>query len=556
MTAAASNASLLPLLTAPLLFFLVTYGLAWPVARRLALAPVERLGVSTLLSTVGVFLVAWGIYVFTLPWTLVWVLPVAAAAGFFLGREALREVWADRLARSLVVGHVILTAGCLGWLALIFSYGGGGWTGDWFEHWERAVFFLQRGPLDQKFIGYYALPARPPLANVVTAAFLGLTRVDFAVYQVISTLGSGLAFVPAALLVRRFGGGPRAFAVLVVLLLVSPPFLQNGTFTWTKLPTAFFTLFGLYFFLSAQAAPATSRLPALLVALSLAAAVSAHYSGAPYILLLGVAWLWLRVRHTALAFVVGAAFVACWLGWLLSTYGVAGTFLSNSSVTAAAPSVGGQAVRALANLRDSLIPHFIRPFDTSLITQGNAWGRWRDWLFQAYQLNVILSLGSVAWLGIAVALRRVWPAAPWRARAFWTFFCVGAVIVGVCAHGGRDTWGLAHICLLPLVVLGLAFLAAQWSSLSRGWRGVLVVGGIVDFLCGIALHFVLQSLGPSHIAGFGDGSRINYDAKTFHQLRFLGDVLPASPLLLGALIAAVLALALLRACREPAAIEA
>ena len=102
-------------------------------------------------------------------------------------------------------------AGAWAGLWLVASYSGGGWTSDWFEHWERTQFFLDRWPLDTKFLGFGALPARPPLANLVTGALLAVTRQDFAHYQFFTTLLNSLAFLPAALLARRFdqrlGGG-------------------------------------------------------------------------------------------------------------------------------------------------------------------------------------------------------------------------------------------------------------------------------------------------------------------------------------------------------------
>ena len=53
-------------------------------------------------------------------------------------------------------------------------------------------------------------------------------------------------------------------------------------------------------------------------------------------------------------------------------------------------------------------------------------------------------------------LIRHWPAAAAPRRWFWTAFISGAILLGVAVHGARDTWGLAHICLQAVVVLGLA----------------------------------------------------------------------------------------------------
>jgi hypothetical protein len=64
--------------------------------------------------------------------------------------------------------------------------------------------------------------------------------------------------------------------------------------------------------------------------------------------------------------------------------------------------------------------------------------------------------------------------------------------LGVAAHGARDVWGLTHICLQALVLLGLALLAARWRLLGRGWQRALIAGATLDLAAGIALHFAVQ----------------------------------------------------------------
>ena len=73
---------------------------------------------------------------------------------------------------------------CVSFLSFVKNYSGGAWTGDSYEHWERALYFLRMWGHDRAFIGLYQLPARPPLANVLAAGFLRLTSVDYAHYQI------------------------------------------------------------------------------------------------------------------------------------------------------------------------------------------------------------------------------------------------------------------------------------------------------------------------------------------------------------------------------------
>lgn len=546
----------------------VTLGLAWPVAARLSLAPAEKIVASAALSLFGVFLAAWGVYTMALPQAVLWIVPVFAAAGLLPGWRSLRETVRDPEARELVIGQLFMTGWCIGWLSFVITYSGGGWALDWFEHWERARFFLERWPHDRLFLAFYPVPARPPLANVVTGAFLALTRVDFAHFQLLSTVFGSLVFLPAALLARRFGGGRNAIAALAVLLMLNPLFLQNATFAWTKLPTAFFVLTALYFFLRAHDADAP-RPAATLFALCLAAGILTHFSAGPYAVALALGWVTLGRRRwrdqawwrtTLLAGLTGGLVLTTWFGWSLATYGVQGTFFSNTSAILHDPTPGAQFAKMTLNLRDTVVPHFLRPVESPILDQASTWGRARDWFFQLYQVNLLFGLGSVAWVALLVALRRAWREDGSGRRVFWAGFVGLVIVLGVCTHGTRDVWGLAHICLQSLVVLGLAVLAARWRELGSRWRTALVAGATVDFTTGIAFHFAVEnyaldrwfSQGRSAdemMLSYTEAGRFNIAAKVQNQIAFFGDVFTPTPALVLPLLAALFALAVLRAAR-------
>lgn len=551
-----------------LAFLGLAFGLAWPVAARLPFTSAEKILASVALSLLGAFSFAWLVYTWNWPAQALWALPALGVAGLALGARPLAEAWRDTDGRAVLVGQVLVTAWCLGWLATISSYAGGGWTGDWFEHWERARFFLEHQPLGQKFLASYPLAARPPLANVLTAAFLAVTRADFAHYQIASTLLASLVFLPAALLARRFGRDARAIAICTVLFLVNPLLVQNATFAWTKLPAALGVLTALYFFLRTQerGAPLAA---AVLFAASLATGLLAHYSAGPYAVMLALGWIglgWARrherewQRATVLGFLTGTAVLTMWFGWALAHYGAHETFASNTSITEAATYHGSQAKKIALNLRDTLVPHFFRSPDPTFIAQRNLLGRWSDWFFQSYQLNLLLACGSVAWLAIAGELLRARRTATARDRVFWGGFLAGVFLLGVGTHGARDEWGLAHICLPALVLLGVAYLAARWSTLSRAWRTALIVGATLDLLAGIVLHGVLQTFAfgrwfaptPNDVfAGYSRPTLMNLRGKIVNDLAFVPDVFPVSLWLVFALLAALLLLALVEAGPRP-----
>lgn len=549
----------LTFLAAGLLFAGMTLGLAWPLVARARLDPAEKLVAAAALSLLGIFLVGWLGFVAKLPVGLHWILPALALAGLLIRRAELRATWRDPVARELAVGQILVTAWCLGWLALVATYSGGGWAADWYEHWERTRFFLDRGAADAVFIEHASVTARPPLANVVIAALLSLTRANFAHYQLFSTLLASLAFAPAAMLARR-AGSPAAIPVTAGLFMLNPMFVQNATFAWTKLPSAFFVLAALGFFLRAATAKQPQK-PALLFSACLAAALLTHYSAGPFAVVLAVAWMvrtgtrradanwWLA---TGAAVGIGAIVLTLWFGWAFSMYGASGTLLANTSVQAADATVGGQVTRMGLNLRDTLVPHFLRTLDPALITQSSPWGYWRDWFFQCYQVNLILAFGSVAWLVLAVALRRTWVGATPAARWCWAAAVGATIVLGVGVHGARDTWGLAHICLQPVVLAGLVLLAACAPALPRAWLLLLGAGAAIDCTFGLALHFGVQHLafdrwlGPGRdfdaiFATYNQVAYMNVAAKVQHQLEFFSDALdlplPLIALGLGAALA-------------------
>ena len=553
------------------LFCLVGVGLAWPLAARLSLDPAEKL---------AAYLFAFAVYVLDLPRATFLALPLVAAAGLIMGRRTLVGVLGDRDARALLIGQLLLIGWSVGWLLLIVSYSGGGWAGDWFEHWERTRFFLLHLPRDIKLLGVYPLPARPPLANLVTGALLAVTGATFSGYQLVTTLLNCLVFLPAALLARRFclRTEPQApadrsrvvIAVLVALLMVNPSFVENTTFAWTKLITAFFILSALYFFLRTQdSTPAPAAAP--LCAASLAGGLLAHYSAGPYVLLLVAAWFALGHRRwrdatfwrqTAVMGLVGGLILATWFGWSFATYGARGTLLSNTSATALGDRDTNQLLKIVLNLRDTFVPHFLRPVDGAFLAQRSPWGYWRDWFFQLYQVNLFLIFGSVAWLVLGRELIQGARSASASSRWFWAVFCGGAVFVGVAVHGDRDIWGLAHICLQALVPLGLAYLAARWRTLGRAWRRLLVTGAILDFLLGIALQFGVQSYAFDRwfaggrtrvdiLTSYSEWALINLRAKFEMHYVFLGEALHAPGALVLALLAVILTLSVVRAARRP-----
>ena len=229
--------------SATLLFSLIVTALTLPLAARIpGYPPVLRLALGLAGALIILYLAAGLIYVSGAAWSWLWLPPVTAIVGCWRMRSAIADLTGDPAVRSTAVGAGLLALWCIGLHAVIYSYSGGAWAGDWFEHYERARFFLHRWPLDHAFLGFGALPARPPFANLVTGGLLGLSGDTFAYYQTFTTLLSCLAFFPLAALVAPDGRDSPGLRLLPLLLMLNPLFVQNATFPWTKLAAAFFVM--------------------------------------------------------------------------------------------------------------------------------------------------------------------------------------------------------------------------------------------------------------------------------------------------------------------------
>jgi Dolichyl-phosphate-mannose-protein mannosyltransferase len=561
------------LLECLVIFFGVVFGLGLPLVAPLRLTPSEKIGVGAAAGMVVLYLFALLRYWLHLPVPVCLLAPLLAAAAVAVRWRACRPLLQDPAARRMLGAYVLVAAWCLGFLALVRSYSGGGWALDWADHYDRARLFLELWPARTILYGGDHLTTRPPLANAVTSVFLGLTGTDFGFFQIFTSLANSLVFLPLWLLAGRFGrSATRAQAVLTVLFMLSPSVLENCTFAWTKLITAFFVLTSLYLYLPALATGSWRRFAAAFVFLS--AGFLAHYSAGPYAVALVVAYfVWQRPRwrqpvfwaNTVRCALPAALLLATWFAWAIGVFGVRGTFLNNTSVTeSTAHSFRSFVHEKSVNLIHTLIPHPLRPVNHELIEQASRLGYVRDYFFQLYQVSLPVMFGTVGGLTLMWLLWRSWretrrhPAAP--PRAFWLWFAVCTIVLGTAAYGGIDAWGVAHLCLQSLVGLGLAFLAARLDSLPRWWRLCLAAGVTVDFVLGGVLQFYLENryFSPAEVLRshdffllheYGPSMWVNLWAKVLHGDRFVGDW-PIPRFLLLALLACLFALALLRLWQE------
>jgi hypothetical protein len=197
----------------------------------------------------------------------------------------------------------------------------------------------------------------------------------------------------------------------------------------------------------------------------------------------------------------------------------------------------------------------VTPSVESWRDQPNPLGWWRDFWFLGYQLTIPMAIGLSAGLVAATIYaravlqslaggQRALPHEQRARRQFWVWFVPAVFMLGVAAHGSRDELGLAHIALQPLVLCGLAAVAAGFSRFSPAVRGFMVAGGAIDLCAGVLLQVWVESLDlqgipivlpdgtrvPGNSIGLGLAAGMNWFAKHRGGYVFVGDLVPSSVL--------------------------
>jgi hypothetical protein len=518
------------------LLLIASVGPGMLLTRRMRLAPLERLCTALGLSWIVVYLFSTAIYLSGISWHWAYVGSLIALAMFLKTWPDTKRLLANHAVRQTVCGFFLLLIWTLLLLSLIRNYSGGRWFGDWFEHFDRANFFLHRGNVSTLFLNLYLLPARPPMMNLVAAFFLAQVGKGFPAFELCFAILNLCALFPAALLLNQLAPrGARGVWFLVMALLSSPFFAENVTFTWTKLFCAFYVLLAISLYLR--------RRPILAFTL-LAAACLIHYSAGPFVLYFAGHYLWNFFRRKGnwrelLAIVaISAAFLFSWFGWSIQRYGLHTTLSANTAVTDAAKfSAAENLAKVAKNISDSIVPPITGRLDPRWQDQSTL-AFVRDAAFFCYQQNILFMLGSV---GAFVALWILWRTAtkhlPTRLndqRIFWFGMIIFCIPVAIATVGEYEPLGLAHAVLQPLALIGIVAVAAYARWLPRWARQLLLLGWALDFLLGILLQVYLENMTfqQTIVAGKQIWSMPvkmviiaaqNFRIKAMMHLKFIGD---------------------------------
>ena len=498
--------------------------------RRLQWTPLEKLCGAIGLSLILVYLAVWAIYCFgPLEQRPAYGCVIAAAIVLTaLSWPDAEVLFGSFRIRQTLGGFAFLLVGTILMLSMIRVYSGATWAADWYEHFQRSLFFLDRFAPSTKFIDVYDLPSRPPMQNVLAGFFLGLTSEDFSVFQVIFACLNTLIFLPCVLLLPALGVNKRRSVLpLVFLFAATPVVMQNTTYTWTKALAAFYVILAISLYLAGWRKRDWTRTAGAFVAL--AAGTLVHYSAGPYLVVLGLHFLVRACRRGlwlefATATLLAALLLATWFGWSVHVYGTKTTLASNTSITSASPGKMQNLAKIGANVFDTVVPVWLRG-GMPAARQPNRYGALRDQAFVFYQLNLIFAMGAIGgplivWLVYRLLVR----GQRTSERLFWRVIVPVCVVLGVAVVGERDELGVPHLTLLALEAAGITLLAAAFPKLSGLMRLVVMVGCCIDLSFGVFLQARIESLeNTGEEAVFPEmtyrvGGRFDLAAPTSHSL--------------------------------------
>jgi hypothetical protein len=545
-----------------LLFFGLNLMLAALFAQMLGPArPAVRLVLGFAIGLVLQFVICFGIYAVNLPWGLFIALPVLAGGLALWRRKPVLKLLENGEVRTMLLGWLMVSGWSLALQSLVYAYSGGGWAGDFIEHYERASFFLYHWPRDHLFIGISGLTARPPLANVLVAGWMSTGPGGFSNFQLFNTLLCCSAFLPLALLTRQLAGSRSASSALVLLLMLNPLWVQNTTFPWTKLAAAFFILLAVERCVAGLPRGRHHGIAILLIA----AGGITHYSTGPWALALGLAWLAATYRHAhradywseiGRALLAGLALVSVWVVWAATNYGQSTLWSETSTARDYTAHNLTIFIREFsANLWHTFVPAAESPTRDWIMRQSSVWGRVRDASFNLYQQTLPLGVG----LGGLVLLAFTTRCLPVE-RAALRFWCVLTSLVvplSVASHASVVDMGMAHICLQPLVLLGTTFAAAALLRTTTNLARIAFTALTIDLLLGIVLQVMIERFwippwtSPREIVTtLSVIAQMNYNAKIHVASPYLADLAAPAGILPALFAALILVLAVMRFSRQ------
>jgi hypothetical protein len=486
-----------PVLAAALLATSIMPG--WLFVRRLRWNPLEKLCITIATSLFCVYLFA--LWAYLLRWPL-WVHSAytiaSAVIALVYSREFARLVMSRRNLRALSA-FALLLAWTILLLALTRHYAGALFSEDWLQYYHKTLAMLQRTPLRQT--GALLLD-RPPAMSFIWSHYLAITGRGFESFQLAGLFLNALVFLPCCLiapaLIRRGGRFPLLIAALFML---NPLFVENATYTWTKLFAGFYVICGLAIYLAGLRKHDSARVIWAFALLAFGCLI--HFSAVPYAIVMGAHYIIGALlgdparKWRLLPIIIGCslAILATWYAWTLGTFGGGASAAANPTLRfLGRHDIWANVLRTARNAVNTIVPVQLR-MSTTWFPQPSAWGHVRDLAFTAYESNLFAVMGCVgSTLVLWLTFRALRHARPAKIRIAPVL--VASIIMLALLYFG-PVRNMVFIALpnMPLAVAGalLAAMVLAWiysnyraqvpplRAQQRFWWGLLIIVPLISF---------------------------------------------------------------------------
>jgi hypothetical protein len=235
-------------------------------------------------------------------------------------------------------------------------------------------------------------------------------------------------------------------------------------------------------------------------------------------------------RAAVIGWLAGLALLATWFSWSWQHYGEKTLSATTTVAGWSRGTMSAEVAKFATNAWRSFIPHPVwLPFSNfeARFDQRSSLGFWRDYLFEIYQPNFIFGVGATSGavaLGLALCLfskRKSWRGQGW----FWFGFLLVTIPVGIAVHPTSDTYGVAHICGQPVVLMGLALVASYFTGLPLWLRGLIILGTAIDLVAGVMTQWLALAASSSSVLRFSSFARYNQEIAEQHHVLFLANSL-------------------------------
>jgi len=348
---------------------------------------------------------------------------------------------------------------------LIPLYFGGLFYWDWFEHYLRSIFFLDRLQKDIVLEGYI-IPSRPPFFNIVCFFYLSILGREFYKYQIVSTLLNSMLILAIYLFCKKFLNiqNKNLFLLASILTLLNPAILRQITYTWTKAFCSFYIITGLYFYL--KFIKSNDALSLIISSFLFGISFIVHFSAGSYIVPVFLHLTFRTIfnknfiKKTSIFYLIFFGVIFTYFSWSIKNYGIYKTFLATTAFQHQKKlSLVNRFEKDLFNFKKTLIPF---PHKTYIRIYKNSEFLYKLFnnLHSVYICTIPGSLTITLTIFLLIYLLKnilFYPKKIDYSIKFLIFFLFLSYLLGTIVNPVPELSGVAHTGLLPSTCIFICF---------------------------------------------------------------------------------------------------